>query len=188
MALDPRYSKAIQFIMHNQNGEAAQQMNKAGIQYNMNYGVSLLMLRELAQSLGLASELAKQLWSENMRETKLLGIMTWDPEEMTPEEADKLVSELTTGELVENACHHLLWKLPFASTKVAEWIASDNVFVKMTGLFLGARLAKLNKELTDDYFGSLFEIIEPETSKNIIYIKKSISLLLIAIVLVTVVA
>jgi len=181
MAIDPLYSKALGFIMQNQNGEAAKQMNHAGIAYNMNYGVSLLLLREFATSIGYNQNLALQLWNENIRETRLLSLMLRDPEQITEEEADSLVEQFVTGELAENACMHLFCKMPFAEQKIADWIPNEKIFVKMSGIFLAFRLVKMSVSLSENFFGSLFDLLEGETDKNIIYIKKGISLLLVAI-------
>ncbi len=180
MALDPRYPQAMRYIMQHQNGDVAHQMTAAGILYNMNYGVSITQLRDFAKTSGLSSSFAEQLWAENLRETKLLALMIWDPADITPEKADQIVAQLITGEMVEIACHHLFCHLSFASDKVAEWTPKETTFVKMSGLFLGARLAKLSNNLPETFFGSLFEILKPETSINIIYIKKSIVQLLLA--------
>lgn len=179
MAIDPLYSKALGFIMQNQNGEAAKQMNHAGIAYNMNYGVSLLMLKDFAQSIGYNQTLAQQLWSENIRETRLLSIFLRDPEKITPDEADGLVNQLSTGELVENASQHLFWKMPFAEDKIAQWIPSDETFVKMAGIFTAFRLVKMSDSVSENFFGLLFDLIKSETDQNVIYIKKGLSLLLI---------
>jgi 3-methyladenine DNA glycosylase AlkD len=180
MAIHPKYSQAIRYIMQHQNGETAHQMSNAGIKYNMNYGVSVSQLREFAKACGNDSLLAEQLWAENIRETKLLALMLWDPEELEPAKADAIAAEFTTGELAENASFQLFWKLPYAPDKVAEWCASDKVFVKMTGFLLAARLAKLDKKLTDEYFGSLFGLATNELGKNVIYIKKAICIALTA--------
>jgi 3-methyladenine DNA glycosylase AlkD len=180
MALDPRYPQAMRYIMQHQNGDVAHQMTAAGIVYNMNYGVSITQLRDFAKTSGLSSSFAEQLWAENLRETKLLALMIWDPADIAPDKADSIAAQLITGEMVEIACHHLFCNLSFARDKVAEWAASETMFVKMAGLFLGARLAKLDKNLPDAFFGSLFEIVSKQTSVNVIYIKKSIVQLLLA--------
>lgn len=181
MALDPRYPQAMRYIMQHQNGDVAHQMTAAGILYNMNYGVSITQLRDFAKTTGLNSSFAEQLWAENLRETKLLALMIWDPADIAPDKADVLVAQLLTGEMVEIACHHLFCNLSFARAKVAEWAASETMFVKMAGIFLGARLAKLDKNMTDPFFGSLFETIRAQTGINVIYIKKSIVQLLLSI-------
>lgn len=180
MAIDSRYPQAMRYIMKHQNGEVAHQMTSAGIIYNMSYGVSVIQLREFAKTAGISSSFAEQLWKEKMRETQLLALMIWNPEDVTPEQADSIVSQLITGEMVEIACHHLFCKMSFASEKVAVWAASDEVFVKMAGLFLGSRLAKLKNNLPESFFGSLFEVLIKETAANSIYIKKSIVQLLLA--------
>lgn len=176
-----KYSQIIHFIMENRNGEVAEQMLKWGLNYNMNYGVSVVLLKEFAKKMGKDHELAKLLWKEDMRETKLFSFHFFEPEKLTGDEIDKIVSRFNNHELVEQACMNLLVHLPYAFEKVEEWIKSEEYYVKMTGFMLLARLALIHKDIDDEQFERYLPIIERNAVHHFVFVKKSLTLALVNI-------
>jgi len=176
MAISKKYSEVINFIMQNRNGEVAEQMLKWGLNYNMNYGVSVVQLKNFARTLGKDQDLAWQLWKEDIRETKLFSFHVFNANELTSDEVDRIVEKFNNHELVEQACMNLFANLSFAFDKIDQWVDSDSNYVMMTGFMLLARLALVKKELDDTIFERYLPEIEKNTSHHFIFIKKSLTL------------
>ena len=70
------------------NGVAAQSMRDKGLDYHINWGASLPMLKAKAKEIGKNYSLAIALWKENIRECKILATMVMPADEILPEVVD----------------------------------------------------------------------------------------------------
>ena len=122
------------------NGVAAQSMREKGVQYHVNWGASLPMLKEKAKEIGQDYHLAIALWKENVRECKLLATMVMPPQEMLPEVVDIWMEQTTSQEVAEMAAFNLYRHLSFAADKAYCWIASDKTLYQICGFHVLARL------------------------------------------------
>ena len=64
------------------NGVAAQSMRDKGLDYHVNWGASVPMLKAKAKEIGKNRDLAIALWKEDVRECKILATMIMPAEEM----------------------------------------------------------------------------------------------------------
>lgn len=134
-------SETIQFIRHHQDGEIAEKIRNSGLHYNMNYGVSSMLLSNFAKGKGRNQELADLLWKENFREAKLIALMFADPEIISQQTIETYVNGCENNEMVEIAVLHLFSLLPQAINLSMSWIHTENKYVKMSGYMTIARLA-----------------------------------------------
>ena len=107
-------ASALNFIRHHQDGEIAEKIRNSGMEYNMNYGVSSLLLSNYAKSVGRNQELADALWKENFREAKLMTFMFADYQIISDETIQTYVSNCVNNEMVEIAVIHIFSLLPNA--------------------------------------------------------------------------
>ena len=70
------------------NGVTAQSMRDKGVQYKLNWGASLLHLREMASEYEKDYDLAIALWKEPIRECKILATLLMPTEKLLPEVAE----------------------------------------------------------------------------------------------------
>jgi len=159
----------------NENGSIAESMDNLGIKYKLNYGVSVMKIKELAEPYEKDNELANYLWEKDIREAKLFALHIFDTQTITPDELNKIVFSFTNGEQVEQACMHIFHKLPFAIIKAKEFCLNESEFVKMTGYILLARLLQMNVNIQETEIISFFEIIENDATDLRVHIKKAIS-------------
>ena len=131
---------ALIFIRHHQDGEIAEKLRNSGLQYNMNYGVSSLLLSNYAKTHGRDQELADLLWNENFREAKLMTFMLADPQTITETRIADYVAGCANNEMVEIAAMHLFSQLPNAFQWARKWISSPMRYKKMLGYLVIARL------------------------------------------------
>jgi len=122
------------------NGPVSQSMREKGLTYKVNFGVELPRLREMATELPHTRELAAALWKEDIRECRLLAAMLQPAADFLPEVADIWVEQMRFPEEAECTVLHLFARLPYASAKLFEWIASDERMFRLCGWLLAARL------------------------------------------------
>ncbi|MCD7976046.1 MAG: DNA alkylation repair protein [Tannerellaceae bacterium] len=122
------------------NGIVSTSMREKGIDYKLNFGVSLSKIREIASRYEKNADLARVLWQEDVREMKILATLIYPAEEFTKEEADKWTSEIRHQEIAELYTLHLLQSVPFAPELAACWITRTEGFFPVTGFLLFVRL------------------------------------------------
>lgn len=122
------------------DGATSQSMRDKGLQYKLNWGASIPMLREKAEELGQNYDLAIALWKENVRECKILATMLMPADQVLPEVIDIWMEQMPTQEMAEQASFNLFQHLPFAPAKAYQWMASDKELYQLCGFLVLTRL------------------------------------------------
>lgn len=97
------------------DGETSTNQRKLGLDYEVNFGVNLLRLQELAKSLPKEEELADLMWHKKVREMKLLSLMIRSVDTHTMDQALTLADEVETLEVAEQLVFRLFRRAPFAA-------------------------------------------------------------------------
>lgn len=127
------------------NGVTAASMREKGLNYKLNWGASMVMLRQMAEEIGQDYDLAIALWKENIRECKMLATMLMPADRMLPEVADLWMEQTTTIEVAEQAAFNLYQHLPYAADMAFRYIATDAPLYQLTGFHILSRLF-MNKQ------------------------------------------
>lgn len=122
------------------NGVASQSMRQKGAEYQVNWGIGLVELRNMAAEYGKNYDLAIALWKENIRECKILATMMMPPEEMLTEVADIWMEQTPTQEIAEIAAFQLYQHLEDAPVLAFKWLASGKTLYEIAGFQVLARL------------------------------------------------
>ncbi len=122
------------------NGETARSMREKGVQYHLNWGISLPDLKQMASNYPKDFDLAIALWKEDIRECKIMALMLMPPEKMLPEIVDIWMEQTTTQELAELSAFYLYQYLDYASVIAFEWIATVNEIKQICGYHILSRL------------------------------------------------
>lgn len=122
------------------NGVAAQSMRDKGLEYHVNWGASLPMLKAKAKETGKDYDLAIELWKEDVRECKVLATLLMPPERMLSEVVDIWMEQTRSQEMAELASLNLYQHLPFAAEKAYQWMASDKELYQLCGFHVLSRL------------------------------------------------
>ncbi len=122
------------------NGEANRSMREKGLNYHLNWGVSLVDLRQMAKEYGKDYELAIELWKENIRECKILATMIMPAERMLPEIVDIWIEQTQEIEIAEQAAFNLYQHLDFAPEIAFRWISSCDAIRQISGYHILSRL------------------------------------------------
>ena len=128
------------------DGTASRSMRDKGLDYKINWGVSIPDLRKMADEYGKDYALAIELWKENIRECKILATMMMPPEQMLPEIVELWMEQTPSQEIAEMAAFNLYQHLEYAPVLAFQWIAGDNEMEQICGYNLLARLFMKGQE------------------------------------------
>lgn len=131
------------------DGVASRSMREKGLDYKVNWGVSIPDLRKMAGEYGKDYALAIELWKENIRECKILATMIMPPEQMLPEIVELWMEQTPSQEIVEMAAFNLYQHLEYAPVLAFQWIAGDKEMEQICGYNLLARLFMKGQEPND---------------------------------------
>ena len=132
------------------NGVLSQSLREKGLQYRLIFGVELPRLKEIAAEYTPDHELAQALWKEDIRECKILAAYLQPIASFYPEIADIWVEQIHNSELADYACMALFRRLPYASQKAFQWIASGERMKMYVGFrLMGHLFATLGTEMNE---------------------------------------
>ncbi len=152
-------------------------MARFGIDTKTALGVSVTYLREIAgkRKLYPNHSLALALWKSNIHEARILASIVDNPAEVDEEQMEEWVSGFSSWDVCDQCCGNLFDKTPFAWSKVEEWSARDEEFIKRAGFALMAVLASHDKKAKDDDFVALLPIIERAARDERNFVKKAVN-------------
>lgn len=132
------------------NGVLSQSLREKGLKYRLIFGVELPRLKEIAAGYEQNHDLAQALWKEDIRECKILAAYLQPTDSFDPELADFWMESVHSTELADYLCMALFRRLPYASQKAFQWMASDNRMEVYTGFRLMSHLfAILGTEMNE---------------------------------------
>lgn len=143
------------------NGETVAQMKERGLIYKVNWGASIISLREIALKEEHNHLLALKLWNKQWRETMILAAMLDIPSEVNEEQMDYWTKSLESPEIAEILNTFLWSKTKFAFIKSLEWCRGKKHLVRFAGLNLMGRLAIIEKSAMDELFEPFFDVLSP---------------------------
>ena len=129
------------------DGATAASMRQLGVNFRMNFGVSISRIKEISLKYELGPALAERLWGEDVRELKILATMLFPRDEMLAEMADEWGRSITNQEIREQACKNLFQELPFADKLVEKWSVHADESARTTGYWLFTRLCIVHPEV-----------------------------------------
>ncbi len=154
---EQQFQALLKAIKLRKSGEVADSMNHQGANYKMNWGASLLDLRDLAHQYQRNHLLALKLWNKQWRETMILATLLDNPDEVTEEQMDFWTKSMENTEIAEQASANLWVHTKFAYIKALEWCRGKKHIVRFSGIHLMGRLAITDKKAIDEMFEAFFE-------------------------------
>lgn len=131
------------------NGVASASMRNRGLNYKLNFGVSIQKIKEIGGRYDPSKELAERLWSEDgTRELKILATVLYPIDQFTREEADKWVTQIPNQEIREQVSVNLFQNLSYAIDLAQSWSNNEAVDIRTSGYWLFSRLI-LRKKVHD---------------------------------------
>ena len=152
-----KFQQLLKVIKSRKNGEVSDAMKSRGIIYKLNWGVSLIELRQIAKTVEPDHVLALKLWNKQWRETLILSTLLDSPNEVSEEQMDFWTKTFENTEIAEQASANLWVKSKFAFVKALEWCRGKKHLVRYTGIHLVGRLAITDKQAIDEMFESFYD-------------------------------
>ncbi|MFT4222386.1 DNA alkylation repair protein [Dysgonomonas sp.] len=148
------------------NGIVSTSMRKWGLDYKVNFGLTIQQIKDIAKRYSPDATLAETLWSENTRELKIMGTLLYPINKYPEETADKWVEEITNQEIREQICFNLYQELPYAGNLSMKWSKNQTSSIRVTGYWLLSRLMllKRSKDILPESLPYVWEDILSEDS------------------------
>ncbi|MFV0364910.1 MAG: DNA alkylation repair protein [Mangrovibacterium sp.] len=160
-------------IKRMKNGVAADAMSDKGLTYKMNWGVSIIQLRQLSKQYEKDHLLALKLWNKGWRETHILATMLEDPKQIEERQMDYWIKSIETTELIDQAIFNLYAYTKFAFVKAMEYCCGKKFLVNYAGLQLITRLARIDdkaiNEMFEVFFSKLFALAKDARLHQVFY-------------------
>ncbi len=127
------------------NGIVSDTLRKAGMPYNIIFGLQLPQIAAIAREYGASDELADSLWKDSgVRESRLLACYLYDTENMTQEKALNIASTVQTAEEADILCFRLLHRLHFAESLLTRLLSSESPLISYCGKALQRNLEAMS--------------------------------------------
>ena len=176
---EKKLQQILMLIKLRKSGEVSDLMKQKGINYKINWGLSIIDLREIAKQFEPDHLLALKLWNKQWRETMILATLIDDPKQVTEEQIDFWTKSFENTEIAEQASANLWVKTKFAFIKAMEWCRAKKHIVRYTGIHLIGRLAITDKSAIDEMFEPFFEelpVLAKDSALNTVFYRSILAL------------
>ncbi len=112
-------------VSHMQNGDVSRLLQKMGLSYRLNYGVSIPHLRQIGSEYIPDNELAFLLWKRDIREAKIISSMLFEVEKLTDGQVLEIASQLNNQELIEQFSKNMLSHVPNLAIFLDIWLSKS---------------------------------------------------------------
>ncbi|MGD9995051.1 MAG: hypothetical protein AB7S69_17255 [Salinivirgaceae bacterium] len=119
------YKKILRKVSHMQNGDVSRLLQKMGISYRLNYGVSIPHLRQIGSEYLPNNELAFLLMKRDIREAKIISSMLFEVEKLTKGQILEIASQLNNQELIEQFSKNMLSHAPNLPELLDTWLSKS---------------------------------------------------------------
>lgn len=159
-------SEVMDLLKQNQNERGIENWKKAKSRPEKlkSFGIGLTQLRKIAKTVGRDHKLAQQLWKSNVYDAKVIGLLVDDPKELTREQVESQVDDLSGGYLahVFSCCGATLPKAPFAFDLACDWMDSKHGMRRSCawGLMYEFSKLKTKKAPSDEFFAECISRIQ----------------------------
>lgn len=173
--VDARVAQALVWLRECKTPKDLANLTRFGIAASHAFGVSMANIQAVARRLGRDHDLALALWATGCYEARLLTAYVDEPAKVTPGQMDAWCRDFDNWGVCDTLCFCLFDRTPHAWTKVAEWSACDQEFMKRAGFALLASLTGHDKRSSDAPFLASLAMIERGAHDHRHFVKKGVS-------------
>ncbi|MDD2882166.1 MAG: DNA alkylation repair protein [Rhodoferax sp.] len=150
-------------------------MARFGINPERRLGLSMPAMRCIAKTLGRDHELALALWDTGIPDARIVAGMVADPAKLTSKEMDIWAESFASWDVCDQVCGSAFLASPMAWTKVTEWAARKEEFVRRAAFALLATLSVHDKKAADKRFVDVLPLIEAASVDERNLVKKAVN-------------
>lgn len=137
-------------------------------------GISVWEIRRLAKETGRNHRLARELWNSGIHEAQILASYVEEPDQVTDRQLEEWVADLDSWDICDQVVE-LIARTPFAARKIKEWSRREDEFVKRAAFSLIAETAIHGKEMPNEKFVALLDVIKREATDERNFVRKSVN-------------
>jgi len=139
------------------------------------FGVAVGDMRDLAKRLGRHHDLAEALWQTGFYEARMMSAFVDDPKQVTPEQMDRWMADVSDWAVCDTLCFHLFDRTPHAFGRIEAWADRPEEFVKRGAFALLASVALHDKKAKDEPFLRALPWVERAATDDRNFVKKGVS-------------
>jgi 3-methyladenine DNA glycosylase AlkD len=174
-SLDEAVAAVLSSLKRKSTAKDRANLDRFGITATNALGVSMVHIKAIAKPFGRDHELAAALWRTGCYEARLLTSFVDDPALVTPAQMDRWCRDFDNWAVCDTLCFHLFDRTPHAWSKVRQWAASEDEFVKRAAFALLASIAGHDKSAPDRLFLDTLPLIERAATDNRNFVRKGVS-------------
>ena len=159
------------------NGILSARMREAGMPFHLIFGTELPRLRSIADEFPRDADLARQLWQQNIRETRLLAIMLMPAEDFSAEAANSWADTLKTAEEAQVMAMVLMPQVHGAKALCLSWLAEGKPLPATCACLSLRHLLLRGAELTAEEETALAECLAKLQPSANLHLRKAIQTL-----------
>jgi 3-methyladenine DNA glycosylase AlkD len=169
------YNEIIRKLKSKRNPRNIAGMARFGINPKNTLGISIPVLRALANSIGTDHALALRLWASGIHEARILAAFIDDPAQVTNAQMDRWVSQFDSWDVCDQCCGSLFNRTPMAYRKAVELSRRKREFEKRAGFALMAFLAVHDKAAKETAFEKFLPHIVHGSRDERNFVKKAVN-------------
>lgn len=174
----------IKQITIKENGPVSEMMQKQGLFYKKNHGVSISELKTISEQYQNDSKLAEELRKTGIRECIIISFMIENPQNLSNEKIEGIFEIITNIELAEQVSVQLLNRLSNSLPLAYQWIQSSSAYKKITAYLLISKKAKEYGEENTNIVSKIITYCSKDFNHESYHVRVSLAKALRAIALI----
>jgi 3-methyladenine DNA glycosylase AlkD len=170
-----RLQLALELLHANARPSELAGMARFGINPENRLGLSMPAMRRIAKDLGRDHELSLGLWETGTPDARIVAGMLAEPSKLTSNQMDEWVKGFASWDVCDQVCGSAFMASPPAWSKVPEWAARKEEFVRRAAFALLATLAVHDKKASDTQFIAMLPLIEVAAGDERNFVKKAVN-------------
>lgn len=131
------------------NGAVVGAMESRGMNYALNYGVSLPTIKSYAERYSPDNNFAKVLYSQQIRELRLAACFLAEPSKVTFEDSSFWLSGIETTEIADVLAMRVISKSPDSQAYILNWLEADSSLACYTALMTALRITSQHPDFVE---------------------------------------
>ncbi|MEM6958336.1 MAG: DNA alkylation repair protein [Myxococcota bacterium] len=139
-------------------------------------GVTMPQVRALARRCGRSHALARELWSTEIHEARLLAALVDEPAAVTVRQMNAWAADFADWSLCDTACFSLFDRTPHALGRIDAWSKGTKLYVKRAAFATLWGLARHDKGAPDDVFLQLEPVLRQGALDQRDHVQKAVDM------------